>query len=50
MPNKEEIINFAKEIAEASGYVFTDYHKPSNVALLSRNEEVASMRLIHFEK
>ena len=50
MPNKEEIINFAKEIAEASGYVFTDYHKPSNVALLSRNEEVASMRLIQFEK
>jgi len=50
MPNKEEIINFAKEIAEASGYVFTDYHKPSNVALLSRNEEVASRRLIHFEK
>jgi len=50
MPNKEEIINFAKEIAEASGYVFTDYHKPSNVALLSRNEETASMRLIHFEK
>jgi len=50
MPNKEEIINFAKEIAEASSYVFTDYHKPSNVALLSRNEETASMRLIHFEK
>ena len=50
MPNKEEIINFAKEIAEASDYVFTDYHKPSNVALLSRNEEVASRRLIHFEK
>jgi len=50
MPNKEEILNFAKEIAEASGYVFTDYHKPSNVALLSRNEEVASKRLIHFEK
>jgi len=50
MPNKEEIINFAKEIAEASGYVFTDYHKPSNVALLSRNEEVASKRLIQFEK
>jgi len=50
MPNEDEIINFAKEIAEASGYVFTDYHKPSNVALLSRNEETASMRLIHFEK
>ena len=50
MPNKEEIINFAKEIAEVSGYIFTDYHKPSNVALLSRNEETASMRLIHFEK
>jgi tRNA wybutosine-synthesizing protein 1 len=50
MPNKEEILNFAKEIAEASGYVFTDYHKPSNVALLSRNEEVASRRLIRFEK
>jgi len=50
MPNKEEILNFAKEIAEASGYVFTDYHKPSNVALLSRNEEVASKRLIQFEK
>ncbi|MFP3215256.1 MAG: 4-demethylwyosine synthase TYW1 [Candidatus Micrarchaeota archaeon] len=50
MPSKEEIINFAKEIAEASGYIFTDYHKPSNVALLSRNEEIASKRLIHFEK
>jgi tRNA wybutosine-synthesizing protein 1 len=50
MPNKEEIVNFAKEMAEASGYVFTDYHEPSNVALLSRNEEVASMRLIQFEK
>ncbi|MGB9732889.1 MAG: 4-demethylwyosine synthase TYW1 [Candidatus Micrarchaeia archaeon] len=50
MPKKDDILNFANEIAEASGYIFTDYHKPSNVALLSKNEEIASKRLIHFEK
>jgi len=50
MPSKEEIIDFAKEIDEYSGYIFTDYHRPSNVALLSRNEEVASKRMIKFEK
>ncbi len=50
MPKKEEIIDFANQMAKESGYMFTDYHEHSNVALLSRDEEVASKRLIEFEK
>ncbi len=50
MPKKDDIMGFAEDIAKESGYIFTDYHKPSNVALLSKNEEAASKRIIRFEK
>ncbi|MGC8699901.1 MAG: 4-demethylwyosine synthase TYW1 [Candidatus Micrarchaeia archaeon] len=50
MPKKDDIISFAEEIAKESGYILTDYHRPSNVALLSKNEETASKRIISFEK
>ncbi|MGC8662606.1 MAG: 4-demethylwyosine synthase TYW1 [Candidatus Micrarchaeia archaeon] len=50
MPKKDDIISFAEEIAKESGYIFTDYHKPSNVALLSKDEETASKRMINFKK
>jgi len=50
MPKKSEIIDFAEKIAKASNYIYTDYHDPSNVALLSMNEEVAKNRLLKFEK
>ena len=50
MPRKEEILGFAKEIAEKTGYIFTDYHEHSFVALLSASKEAASRRIIKFSK
>jgi tRNA wybutosine-synthesizing protein 1 len=50
MPNKEEIMGFAKEIADRSGYIITDYHEHSKVALLSMNEDIANKRIINYEK
>ncbi len=50
MPQKEEILGFAKEIADASGYLLKDYHEHSKVALLCRDEEAFGNRLLEFEK
>lgn len=50
MPNKEEIVAFANEIASASGYKVVDYHEHSKVALLCRDENAARERIIKFEK
>ncbi len=50
MPKKEEILDFAKQISELSGYKLVDYHESSKVALLCSNDEAAKNRRIHFEK
>ncbi|MDE1855691.1 MAG: 4-demethylwyosine synthase TYW1 [Candidatus Micrarchaeota archaeon] len=50
MPRKEEVIEFASEIARESGYLFTDYHEHSKVVLLCADEHAAQTRLLHFEK
>ncbi len=50
MPNKDEILEFAKEIAERSGYKLVDYHESSKVALLCATEEAKKNRFIKFAK
>ncbi len=50
MPSKEEIEQFADEIAEESGYTVVDYHEHSKVALLCIDSEAARKRIIKFEK
>jgi tRNA wybutosine-synthesizing protein 1 len=50
MPGKDDIINFANEISKESGYIFADYHVPSKVALLCRDEKAVANRFIKFEK
>ena len=50
MPDKEEIIAFANEIAEESGYIVVDYHEHSKVALLCSDQKAARERIIRFEK
>lgn len=50
MPKKDEIIEFAKAIAAESGYLFADYHKSSNVALLCADENEYARRIIEFRK
>ena len=50
MPQKQEILSFAEEIAKESGYLLTDYHKSSNVALLCASKEASDNRRIQFKK
>ncbi|MCL5413308.1 MAG: 4-demethylwyosine synthase TYW1, partial [Candidatus Marsarchaeota archaeon] len=50
MPSEEEIMDFAREMASESGYVLTDYHESSNIALLCSDEDAAGRRIINFEK
>lgn len=50
MPGREEIKAFAEEIASESGYLVTDYHESSNIALLCMDENAARNRVIRFEK
>lgn len=50
MPLKEEILDFAKRIADASGYVLKDYHEHSKVALLCRDEEAYNNRILEFDR
>lgn len=50
MPRNEEVVEFAKEIAKESGYLFTDCHEHSRTVLLSVNQETADKRIINFEK
>ncbi len=50
MPSGAEIIEFAKEIAAESSYLYTDYHEHSKVALLCRDESAKTNRIIKFAK
>ena len=50
MPKKSEIMDFAREIADRTGYLFTDYHESSNVALLCADKKAADSRYIKFKK
>ena len=50
MPDKEEILAFADEIAREAGYLVVDYHEHSKVALLCVDEDAARKRIIKFEK
>ncbi|MEM3791476.1 MAG: 4-demethylwyosine synthase TYW1 [Candidatus Micrarchaeaceae archaeon] len=50
MPRENEIKEFAMQIAKESGYIFADFHKSSNVALLCCDEEAARSRIIKFAK
>ena len=50
MPGKDDIVSFATEIAELSGYRFSDYHESSNIALLSSDVDAERGRIITFEK
>lgn len=46
MPGRDEIKDFAREIAKESGYLFTDFHESSNVALLCSDNETARKRIV----
>ena len=48
MPDKQEILEFAQRIADESGYLMTDYHEKSKVALLCADEDAARDRKIRF--
>jgi tRNA wybutosine-synthesizing protein 1 len=50
MPTEDEIKNFAEGLADKSGYLYTTYHKHSNVVLLSRDEDAQRNRIIRFKK
>lgn len=50
MPNHEETKEFAKKLAELTGYRLTTEHKPSRVILLCRDEESVRNRIIDFSK
>ncbi len=50
MPGKEEMLAFARKLAELSGYIFTDYHERSNAALLCADERAAYDRILKFSK
>ncbi len=50
MPDKDEIMAFAEEVARESGYVVVDYHEHSKVALLCSDQKAARERIIKFEK
>ncbi|MGC8649067.1 MAG: 4-demethylwyosine synthase TYW1 [Candidatus Micrarchaeia archaeon] len=50
MPNHEEIKEFAKKLADLSGYIETAEHKQSRNVLLSRDEESKKNRIIDFSK
>jgi len=50
MPRHEEIREFAKKIAELTGYIYTDEHEESRVVLLCRDEESVKNRIIDFDK
>jgi tRNA wybutosine-synthesizing protein 1 len=50
MPRKNEILEFAGEIAKKSGYLVVDYHESSKVALLCADDAAAKNRFIKFEK
>ncbi len=50
MPSGTEIIEFAEELAAESGYLYTDYHEHSKVALLCRDSSAKDSRIIKFAK
>jgi tRNA wybutosine-synthesizing protein 1 len=48
MPGRQEILDFAQKVADESGYLMTDYHEQSKVALLCVDEKAAENRKINF--
>lgn len=50
MPGREDILEFAKQISEKSGYLLSDYHESSKVALLCKDEDAERNRMIRFKK
>lgn len=50
MPHHSEIAEFAKKLAEETGYICTDEHKPSRIVLLCRDEKAKENRIIDFSK
>jgi len=50
MPIKDEILKFAKQIADKSGYLITCYDKNGRGVLLSVDENAAANRNIKFKK
>jgi wyosine [tRNA(Phe)-imidazoG37] synthetase (radical SAM superfamily) len=49
MPTHVETAEFARKIAEAAGYRFTDEAPPSRVVLLCRDEKTEKSRVMSFE-
>lgn len=49
MPSHEEVREFAKKVAEESGYLLVDESPPSRVALLCRDEKAAKERVMRFD-
>ncbi len=49
MPGRQEILDFAQKIADECGYIMTDYHEQSKVALLCADENAAKDRKINFD-
>ncbi len=50
IPQHDEIQEFAKKIAELTGYIFTAEHKPSRVVLLCRDQKAKDNRIIDFSQ
>ena len=50
MPDKREILEFAREISDECGYAVTDYHEKSKVALLCSDKNAEENRKIEFGK
>ncbi|MBI5036696.1 4-demethylwyosine synthase TYW1 [Candidatus Micrarchaeota archaeon] len=48
VPTHEEIVSFAKELREETGYLASEEHVPSKVALLCKNEKAKSKRMLKF--
>jgi tRNA wybutosine-synthesizing protein 1 len=49
MMGHAEIVEFARKVAEAGGYAFSDESEPSRVALLCRDEKAEKGRMMRFE-
>ena len=50
MPNHEEVREFARILADKTGYLLTAEHMPSRVVLLSRDQKSKDERMIDFTK
>ena len=50
MPTHDEIRQFARRLAELTGYIVTAEHMPSRIVLLSKDEQSRKGRIIDFSK